>query len=288
MANTVTYNKHDYVVKLRERLNLPVNWADILKVKYSDVRTIVNSRLSTEPADTGGTRGTAATLVDFALTADTLTIDTYRDLFVFVDEADRHQQSYVDQMYMADYQGRKLSERVETAWLAEHASWTNFGVTDLAGGAADDTSVITVSSTNIDDIIRAVKRKIFANNGIEAYIERGLGFVWRAKDWEILEGFAQANGYTMADSALKSGVPMGFHYLGADHYISTSHAANHLYAGVKRSGDLGILRSTWGRVKFIENPLDRSGLGMFARADYGFVWPGGTLAQLNVDINVAT
>ena len=226
--------------------------------------------------------------MDFALTADTLTIYTYRDLFVFVDEADLHQQSYVDQMYMADYQGRKLSERVETAWLAEHASWTNFGVTDLAGGAADDTSVITVSSTNIDDIIRAVKRKIFANNGIEAYIERGLGFVWRAKDWEILEGFAQANGYTMADSALKSGVPMGFHYLGADHYISTSHAANHLYAGVKRSGDLGILRSTWGRVKFIENPLDRSGLGMFARADYGFVWPGGTLAQLNVDINVAT
>ena len=105
MANTVTYNRHDYVVKLRERLNLPVNWADILKVKYSDVRTIVNSRLSTEPADTGGTRGTAATLVGFALTADTLTIDTYRDLFVFIDEADRHQQSYVSQMEIAHYQG---------------------------------------------------------------------------------------------------------------------------------------------------------------------------------------
>lgn len=293
MANTVTYNKHDYVTKLRERLNRPLSWMDVMNVKYSDVRTIVQSLMSTEPSAQTVTRGTAYTYQDFTLTADTLTISTGRDIPMFIDEADRYQQSYTDQMEIADRQGKLLNEAIETLTLAEHASWRNFGAGDLANTSADDTAQITVSATNIDDIIRAVKRKIYANNGVDQAVERGVFFVWRAADFEILEGFVQASGFNEADIALKNGIPVekAFRYLGVNNYLSNSHTANHVFAGVRRSGNLGILRSTYGKVKFLENPAtadgELSGLGIYSRVDVGFAWVGAPNNQLSIDLNVA-
>ena len=189
MANTVLYNKHDYVTKLRERLNRPTNWQDIMNVIYSDVRTIVNSVISTEPSVVTGTRGTAYAYADFALTADTLTIDTYRNIPIFIDEADRHQQSYVDQMKIADFQGKKVNEYLQSQLLAQHGSWVDFGLGDLNNTATDDTATITVSSSNIDDLIRALKRKIYTNNGVDLAMEHGFFIVWRPADYELLEGF---------------------------------------------------------------------------------------------------
>lgn len=286
MANTVTYNKHDYVTKLRQRLNRPTTWSEVMNVMYSDVRTIVNSYISTEPSVQTGTRGSAYTYQDFALTADTLTISTYRNLPILIDEADRYQQTYLRQMEIADFQGKKINEYVESQVLAQHASWQDFGVGDLNNTSSNDTTQITVSATNIDDIIRAVKRKVYAGNGVEAAIDRGFFFVWRATDYELLEAFVQANGFSEADVALKNGVPVGMKYLGVEHYLSNDHTANHLFAGVKRSGDLGILRSTFGRVKFIEDPGLVSGLGVVSRVDYGFSFPTGN-AALSQDVNVA-
>ena len=163
-----------------------------MNVRYSDVRTIVNSVLSTEPAVAAGTRGTAAAFADFALTADTLTISTYEDLPIYIDEADRHQQTYFNQMQIADYQAKKIGERLETVTLAEHASWVNFGVGDLNNTSTDDATQIAVSATNVDDLVRAIKRKLYTNNAIEAALERGMFIVWRPADHELLEGFAQA------------------------------------------------------------------------------------------------
>jgi len=289
VANTVTYNKHDYVVKLRQRLNRPTNWADVFNVHYSDNRTIVNSTLSTEPTVVAGTRGTAYAYQDFALTADTLTISTYRNIPIFIDEADRHQQTYFRQMEIADFQGKKINERIEVAALAEHASWQNFGVGDLNNTSSNDTAQITVSASNVDDLIRAVKRKIYANNGVELSIQNGFFFIWRPADYELLEAFVQANGFSEADVALKNGVPVGMRYMGVDHYLTNDNAANHLFAGVKKMHDLGILRSTYGKVKFLEDPATAdgalSGLGIVSRVDIGFQisTPNSTLSQ---DINV--
>lgn len=293
MANTVTYNKHDYVVKMRERLNKPTTWKDIMNVIISDNRTIVNSVLATEPSVVSGTRGTAYNYEDFTLTADTLTISTFKNIPIFIDEADRYQQTYFKQMEIADFQGKKINELLESQVLAQHASWTDFGAGDLANTSSDDTTQITVSATNIDDLIRAIKRKIYANNGVEIAAENGFFCVWRAADYELLEGFVQGNGFSEADVALKNGVPVGMKYMGMWHYLSTSHTANHLFAGVKRAGkDLGILRSTYGKAKFIEDPAKLSGLGIVSRVDYGFSFPsagptGQKLQQLSVDVNVA-
>lgn len=287
MANTVTFNKHDYVRKMRARIATPTTWMDILKVMYSNNRTIVNSYMSTEPSVVTGTRGTAYNYEDFALTADTLTISTYKVIPMLIDEADRYQQSYVDQMSIAEFQGAKVQEFLETQTLAQHASWTDFGAGDLANTSTDDTTQITVSASNIDDMIRAIKRKIYANNGVDRAVQNGLFIVWRAADFELLEAFVQANGFTEADISLKNGIPVqkAFRYMGVDHYLSNSHTANHVFAGIKKQGELGILSGTYGKAKFIEDPAKISGLGIVTRVDYGFNWPA-QLAEFFIDVNV--
>lgn len=288
MANTVTFNKHDYVMRMRKRLAAPTTWKDVLNVKYSNVRTIVGSYMSTETPVVTGTRGTAYNYADFALTADTLTISTFKIIPMFIDEADRYQQTYVDQMSIADYQGKKIDEALETLILATHASWKDFGATDLANTGADDTTQITVSASNVDDIIRAIKRKLYANNGVDLAVENGIFIVWRASDFELLEAFVQANGFTEADISLKNGIPVqkAFRYMGVDHYLSNSHTANHLFAGIKRQAEIGILTGTYGKAKFIEDPAKTSGLGIVSRVDYGTNFPA-QLAQFFMDINVA-
>lgn len=297
MANTIIYNKNDYIARLRTRIATPTTWMDVLNVKYSNSRTVNNAYLSTEPSVQAGTRGTAYAYQDAAITVDTLTINQYKVLPIFIDEADRYQQDYLDAMKIADFQGKKISEFIETTALATHASWTDFGATDLSNTGADDTTQITVSASNIDDIIRAAKRKIYENNGVDFATERGIYFVWRASDFQLLEAFVQANGFTEADISLKNGIPVqkAFRYMGVDHYLSNSHTANHVMAGIKKTAELGILKGTFGQAKFIEDPAGPSdggstnalsGLGVVSRVDYGFNYPT-QLAEFTMDINVA-
>lgn len=273
---------------MRARVNAPTTWTDVLNVKYSDSRTIVNAYMSTESVVQSGTRDTAYTPQPFALTADTLTISTYRVLPITIDEADRAQQNYADQMEIADFQAKKINEYLEAQVLAQYGSFTDFGATDLTNTGDDDATAITVSAANIDDIIRAIKRKIYANNGVDFAVERGIFIVWRAEDFELLEAFVQANGFTEADIGLKNGIPVqkAFRYMGVDHYLSTNHTALHVFAGIKRTFEIGILRSTYGKVKFIEDPGLVSGLGVVARVDYGFNAPA-QLAEFMIDLNVA-
>ena len=288
MANTIVWSKHDYVQRMRARINKPTCWTDILNVRYSDVRTIVQGAMTTEPAVQSGTRGSAYTYQDMTLSADTLTISTYRVLPVLIDEADRYQQNYVDQMSIADFQGKRINEYIEAQMLAQHGSFTDFGSTDLANTGADDTTQITVSSANVDDLIRAIKRKLYTNNGVDFAVEKGVFIVWRPADFELLEAYVQANGYTEADIALKNGIPVAkaFHYMGVDHYLSTQHTANHLFAGIKGMFEIGILRSTYGKAKFIEDPGSVSGLGIVSRVDYG--WNQASYyIQFSMDVNVA-
>jgi hypothetical protein len=253
--------------------------------------------MSTEPSVQTGTRGTAYAYQDLVLTEETITINQYRNLPIFIDEADRAQQSYLDAMEIAEFQGEKINEYLEAQMLAQHASWTDFGAGDLANTSTDDTTQITVSASNVDNIIRALKRKENANNLVNRAVKHGRFIVWRATDMELLEAFVQANGFDTADMALKNGLPAekAFNYMGVDHYLSNSHTDNHVYAGVKKSGDIGILTATWGKVKMIEDPAGPSdggstnalsGLGIPSRVDYGWDFPT-QLAEGNIDLNVA-
>ena len=274
----------EWVTKLQERLDHPTNWKELLNVEMTNIQVINNPYLSTTPGTQVGTRGDAYSFETFAETNEKLTINSTDIIPIFVDQADLAQSTFSRQMYWADLQGQLINERLEVQVLAEHGSWTNFGTADIGAGGTSS-SQITVSATNIDDIIRGFKRVVNEANGLDIAARNGLGIVWRPADFEILEAFVQANGFNTADMALKNGAVAGMHYMGVDHYISNDHAANHLFATVKKTGTLGILTDTFGQVKITQDPNLQSGIGIISRVDYGFAW-WNNYDALYYDINV--
>lgn len=289
MANTFNTGVYpqEWMTKLQERLDKPTNWKEVCEVIYSDVQVFNLPYMSTEFTLQTGTRGTAYGFSDFALTNDTLTINTYKVAPVFIDRADLAQCKLVNQMELAERQGRIIDEQLEAAVLADHASWTNFG--DLGGGSLGlGSTAITVSANNIDDIIRGVKREIITANGRDMMNRYGVFFVWRPSDFELLEQYAQANGFNLADASLKEGImtEQGYKLFGAYHYVSNSHTAGHVFAGVRKVEQLGILRSTYGQIVVTQDPNLQSGIGVISRVDYGLnVRAAHT--SLVFDVNVA-
>lgn len=289
VANTITYETL-YEDILQDRLDRPQTWKEMCDVTVTDTRVISSSYMSTTPSVQTVTRGTGHSMQTFAETAETLTISTGRDLGLFVDWADLAQSPWTKPAELFDRIGALLNEYIESAVLARHASWTDFGLASIGGGGAA-TDTITVSASNIDDIIRGVKREIREGNGQMFMNMKGVGFVWRAADFEYLEAFVQANGFATADKALKEGTVEGLHYLGCDHYWSNDHTANHVFAGVKKVERLGILRGTYGKAHTIDFPAGDSntylsGRSFYSRVDIGSLTPSAH-SSIVFDVNVA-
>lgn len=286
MSNTIIYAE-DWAVKLQERLSEDNKWKRICRVEYTNAR-VLNNPYETDATVQTGTRGSAYTHQDITLTNESITISTFKILPQLIDRADLAQTGYVGQMQKADSQGVLLNEAIETAMLASHASFTNFG--DTGGGVLGlSSTAITVSQTNIDDIIRAIKREIRKANGESLMNRFGIFFVWRPEDFELLEAFAQANGYNVADGALKDGTNQGFRYMGVEHYSSNKYTAGHVFAGVKNLFHLGIVQDTYGQVVIDSEPAVSggavSGIAVVSRVDYAFkVWT--KVAAVLFDVNV--
>lgn len=289
VANTITYETQ-YEDMLQDRLDHPTTWKEMCEVTITDTRVISSSYMSTTPSTQAVTRGTGASLQVFGETADTLTISTGRDLGIVVDLADLAQSPWTKPAELFDRIGALLNEYIETQVLAQHASWTDFGLASIGGGGAA-TDPITVSASNIDDIIRGVKREIREANGQNLMKQNGVGFVWRAADFEILEAFTQANGTMTADQFLVEGTLEGLKYLGAYHYWSNDHTSGHVFAGVRKVQRLGILRGTYGQAHTIKFPaadsnMFFSGTAFYSRVDIGHLTPT-SQAGIVFDINVA-
>lgn len=268
MSNTIIYAE-DWAVKAQERLSEQVKWKDICKVDISNKRVLHNP-YTTDANVQSGTRGTAYTFENVTLTDESVTIDTFKLVPQFIDRADLAQTDYVKQMELAESQAVLLNEAIETAVFADYAALTTFDNTEIGGSAGN----ITVSPTNIDDIIRAVKRKIRKAKGQDLARRNGVFIVWRPEDFEILESFAQANGFNTADAALKLGIDDGFNYMNVTHYSSNLLTAGHLVAGVKKVYHLGIVQDTYGQVVVDDkDPGLVSGVSVVSRVDFkGKVW----------------
>lgn len=289
VANTITYQT-TYDDVLQNRLDHPTTWKEMVDVTYTNDRVISTSYMSTTPSTQAVTRGTGVALQTFAETAESLTISTGRDLGVYVDWADLAQSPWTKPAELFDRIGALLNEYIESQVLGQHASWTDFG--DTGGGVLGLASTaITVSASNIDDIIRGLKRVIRKANGQSYINSNGIGIVWRPEDFELLEAFVQANGFSTADQALKEGTVEGFKYLGVYHYWSNDYTAGHVMGGIRKIQRLGILRATYGRSFTIDFPAADSntffsGQAFYSRVDIGHLVPTG-LVTLVYDINVA-
>jgi hypothetical protein len=289
VANTITYDTF-FEDALQDRLDHPTTWKEMCKVTYTSSGVIRSSYMSTTPSTQAVTRGTGAALQLFAETSDTLSITVGRDLGIVVDLADLAQSPWTKPAELFTRIGALLNEYIEVAVLARYASWTDFGTLSIGGGGAA-TDPITVTASNIDDIIRGVKREIREANGGSMMKQNGVGFVWRAADFELLEAFTQANGTMTADQFLVEGTLEGLKYLGAYHYWSNDHTANHVFAGVRKIERLGILTGTYGKAHTIPFPaadsnMFFSGTAFYSRVDFGHLTPSAH-SGLVFDVNVA-
>lgn len=286
VANTITYETL-YEDVLQDRLDHPQTWKEMCDVTVTNTRVISSSYMDTTPSVQSVTRGTGVAAQTFSETAETMTISTGRDLGLIVDLGDLAQSPWTKPAELFDRIGALLNEYIESAVLARHASWTDFDNASIGGAAGN----ITVSASNIDDIIRGVKREVREGNGQMMMNMNGIGFVWRAADFELLEAFVQANGFATADAALKEGTVEGLRYMGADHYWSNDHTAGHVFAAVKKIERLGILKGTYGQAHTIDFPAGDSntffsGKAFYSRVDIGHLTPTAH-AGLTFDITVA-
>ena len=291
VANTITVDTMFEDV-LQDRLDHPQTWKEMFDVTITDSGVVRSSYMSTTPSTQAVTRGTGAALQVFAETSQTLTISTGRDLGIVVDLADLAQSPWTKPAELFDRIGHLLNEYIESTCLGTYASWTNFGVGDLnAVGPAADSTAISVSASNVDDIIRGVKRVIRTANGQSRMNQYGVGIVWRPADFEMLEAFVQANGFMTADAALKEGTVEGMKYMNVDHYWSNDYTAGHVLAAVKKQARVGILRGTYGKAHTIPFPaadsnMFFSGTAFYSRVDIGTLIPAGYLSTI-LNVNVA-
>lgn len=263
----------EYETKLQERLSAPTVWKEVCLVKYTNSGILRNPYLTDATVSTG-TRGTGYTSVASATTDDTVSITTYVYSAQHIDDADLAQKTFTDFMEIADNMGIMLNEKVETQMLAEHAQWTNFDNASIGGAAGN----ITVALSNVKKIISAMKTAIRTAGGGELMQRNGAFIVWREADYELVELLASSEGFATADETLKSGINQvngGFKYLGVWHYSSSKHAAGHVFGGIKKAFMVGIVKSTYGKVKTIINPVvsgaQISGVGLESRVDNKFM-----------------
>ena len=174
-------------------------------------------------------------------------------------------------MESAERMGTILNEGMQTEMLSEHAQWTNFDNASIGGAAGN----ITVATSNIKKIVTSMKREIREAGGEDLATRNGMFIVWRAADFELLETIASAEGFNTADDALKNGIKQGFKYMGVEHYSSNKHASGHVFGGVKKAFAVGVIKSTYGKVKEIVNPVvsgaQISGIGLETRIDSKFM-----------------
>lgn len=273
MSNVIVYAE-EWAVKLQERLSEMTKWKLVCNVEYTDSKVLHNPYM-TDAVVQSGTRGSAYTFQDVVTTDEQISIDTFDILPQLIDRADAAQSTFVKQMQLADSQGVLLNEAIETAMMAAYTQLTTFGDdgTGHLGGAAG-VNPITVSVTNVDDIIRAMKREVRKANGETMANQYGYFIIWRPEDFELLEAFVQANGFNTADGALKDGTSQGFRYMGVEHYSSNKYTAGHIIGGVKNLLHLGICQSTYGQVVITQDPATSggavSGIGIISRVDFKY------------------
>ena len=266
--NTFLYPE-DWAVKLQAELDEPNKWKDICNVEYTNVKVLYNPYRTDATVQTG-VRGCSYSMQAITVTTDSININQFKILPQFIDRADLAQTSYASQMETAKRQGILLNEAIETAVFAAHAGFTDFDNASIGGSAGS----ITVSATNVDDIIRGIEREINEASG-QGLLARNGGFiVWRPADFEKLTAFAQANGYVSSDRALSGGVRGGFDYMGFTHYTSNLLATQHIVGGVKKAIHLGILKDTYGQIMVDDkDPGQVSGISVVSRVDYAVkVW----------------
>jgi len=279
--------REEFLSTLQDRLADESLVEKVCKMEYTDTRVIHNPYLTAATASSY-TRGSAYTPTRVTTTDDTATISTGYIASEYIDRADLAQATFDDWMRIAEDLATSLGEALEAGMLANHAQYTDFDNASIGGAAGQ----ITVSESNIEDIITGVKREVREAKGGQLANRNGYFFIWRPADFEKLEKYAAAQGFSLADRILINGLDKGVRLFGAEHYYSNQTTANHVFAGVKNVVTCGVCKSTYGKINEVEDPYlasqsgQMSALGINSRIDYGFeAWAN--ISAVVFDISVS-
>jgi hypothetical protein len=239
----------DWAVAMQTRLFEKTKWKDFMRVDISD-KKVLHNPYRTDATIATLTRYTAYTAAQVAQTDENVDIAVG---FIIGE--------------VIDHQGAMLNEKIESYIYSQHANLTDFG--DTGGGVFGlAATAITLSATNVDNVITSLDKVISDAKGDSLAERNGKFIVWSTTGFEFLTQFEMANGFTAADNALSGGVKGGHDYMGYTHYKSGLLTAAHLIGGVKKVYHLGILRATYGQIVVNEkDPGLISGVGITSRLD---------------------
>jgi len=290
MANTFSSGVYteDWEEQLQMTLDEPKFWNQVCRVDFTNTK-ILHNPYQDKSTSSSYTRGSSYTFDDISLTDETVNINNDDVVAEFIDEADLAQLQYDMQMERAERQAQKAQLIVENEFVNDYGNMTTFDDGDIGGTA---TNAIALTNTNVDDVIRNIKRKIYANDGHEQFSRNGGFVIWDPEAYEKLEAYAMSNGFNVQDNALEGGANgvRGFSLMGMDHYVSnsltTATSTLHCVAGVKKMYHLGILDETWGRLKVLDqDPNLQAGIGLRTRVvRKGVVW--NNLKPLLFDVQI--
>lgn len=187
--NALIY-KEDWTTLYQAELDEPVKFMDFAEVVFTDAR-IVHFPYTTDPTLSAITRNCAHQSNELTRTNEQVTVNDSVIAPWFIDYADLAQTGYDELAHISTRSAQLIKEDLESSIYADHANVTDFGTASIGGGGAD-TTAITVSASNVDDIVRAVKRRIRSAGGETLLSRNGGFFVWRPADVELLEQFMQA------------------------------------------------------------------------------------------------
>lgn len=108
------------------------------------------------------TKGTAATAQDLTSTSDKLTINKQKTILMYVDEVDKIQNKWDAAKYWAEEAGKRLAISIDSEYLYEAINADNdIDDGDLGG---TDGSPLTVTTSNIQNLIAKINRKLDTQN----------------------------------------------------------------------------------------------------------------------------
>jgi hypothetical protein len=208
----------------------------------------------TEHSAVAYTAGKDVTLQGASSTDDSITISTFKDVPMYIDEAEETQSFYNTMAEITDSASYQLRDAIDTAVFAQSDNGTEFDAGDLGG---TDGSAIILSSSNIISLFSNARKALQKLNVTEA---NDFCAVLSPAALAYVAQSATGNGFNFADAALSNGKVGNF--MGFDLYMSNNLATatyggrtstTNSYIGKKKMIQLIMLASP--RMKVVDTEL---------------------------------
>ncbi len=225
----------------------------------------------TEFAASPYTPGTEVTLQGASSTDDYITINTFYDVPMYIDEAEETQSFYDTMAAATDSASYKLRDTIDAAVFAQVDNGIEFDAGDCGG---TNGSAIVLSSSNIVTLFSNARKALQTLNVIEA---NDFCAVLPPAALAYIAQAATSQGFNFADAALNNG-KVG-NYMGFDLYMSNNlttgtygGTANTTYCYIGKKKMIQLIMLASPRIKVVDTEL-KIGKAIHVWTGYGVgVW----------------